>query len=637
MIGANEKKTDKKFLKRVSKHQGYSKKCPTKKFEWAEIKSSLLMKNLTHNPDIHNRLTIFLRGIITRFLNMFEKNLENEIKIYMEELKHSKQKDKIRSYPVAQSLAWIDNPEGLWSNPYALINFIKWMWYKLKYGGYYNINLCQRNPVFVFTAMDIFQQHILIFHDMARGDRLDVKNTSQLKKTDQIGITNFITPLLKREVYGKSGYKIDPWLHPGNDQCFVPHHGKYGTYMKNFEKEDSFYASVQCGISGSVQYMLFMFLLSMKDYNTDPHNIRDIIMTCCLYLVGDGGHNIREVISGLTISIIILNSFIQDLKLGLQLTFKNSLSIQQNLTNVKNLPLIEYKGNVLPLLMKATFDTINQIECKVKVNISDVHHQVFTTMIQYCGNWEPFVTTFYRYTSDFNVVGVYTNDLNAHDPDILKNPAQSYNNLKVKMYGSLFFRPNNEDEVRNLIHSESSYNSIQAFLSLDNSRYKMNPDESFKLKPNYIINDVIGTILYTGDDILNNVNQQLKRMINNCRPEAENVPFAFSHRDDLEEGERSQRKSRKRSQRKSRKRRSQRKNCSNGVKLNGNCKKKSGPKKRSHRKSRKRSQRKSGKRSQRKSIKRRSKRKNCSNGVKLNGNCKKKSGPRKRSQRKSRN
>ena len=31
-----------------------SKKCPTKKLEWAEIKSSLLMKNLIHNPDIHN-------------------------------------------------------------------------------------------------------------------------------------------------------------------------------------------------------------------------------------------------------------------------------------------------------------------------------------------------------------------------------------------------------------------------------------------------------------------------------------------------------------------------------------------------------------------------------------------------------
>jgi hypothetical protein len=613
MIGANEKKTDKKFLKRVSRHQGYSTKCPTKKLEWAEIKSSLLMKNLTHNPDIHNRLTIFLRGIITRFLNMVEKNLENEIQIYMAELKHAKQKDKVRSYPVAQSTAWIDNPEGLWSNPYALINFIKWMWYKLKYGDYYNINLCQKNPVFVFTAMDIFQQHILIFHDMARGNRLDVKENN--KKNDQIGITNFITPLLKREVYGKSGHKIDPWFHPGNDQCFVPHHGKYGTYMKNFEEEDSFYASVQCGISGSVQYMLFMFLLSIKDYNTDPlNNITDIIMTCCLYLVGDGGHNIREVISGLTISVIILNSFIQDVKLGLQLTFKNSLSIQQNLTNVKNQTQIEYKGNVLPLLMKSTLDTINQVDCKIKVNIADVHHQVFTTMIQYCSQWETLITTFYRYTSDFNVVGVYTNDLNAHDTNILKNPTQSYNNLKVNMYDALFFRGNNY-EMQDLIHSEQSYNAIQVFLALDNGRYKLNPNESFKLKPNSIMNDVIGSIPNTGDDILNNVNKQLAYMIDKCSHKADTVPFAFSHlRNNLEGGERSHRK---RSHRKSRKRRSQRKS-----------------RKRSQRKSRKRSQRKSRKRrSQIKSRKRRS-RKNCSHGITLDGNCKKKSGPKKRSQRK---
>jgi len=57
---------------------------------------------------------------------------------------------------------------------------------------------------------------------------------------------------------------------------------------------------------------------------------------------------------------------------------------------------------------------------------------------------------------------------------------------------------------------------------------------------------------------------------------------------------------------------SRKRRCSNGIKKNGECKKKSGPKKSSSRKRR------------------------CSNGVKKNGECKKKSGPKKSSSRKRR-
>ena len=65
----------------------------------------------------------------------------------------------------------------------------------------------------------------------------------------------------------------------------------------------------------------------MKDFEPDPSNdISDIIITACLYLVGDGGHNIREVIFGLTCSIIILHNFIQDLKADLEITFKNKIT-----------------------------------------------------------------------------------------------------------------------------------------------------------------------------------------------------------------------------------------------------------------------------------------------------------------------
>ena len=637
MIGANEAKTSKSFLKRVkSSNKGYADKCPTSKHQWAEIKSSLLMKYLTHDTYTHGRLAIFLQGIITRFLNMFNRSLTDEINEYMAELQTAKQKDKVRSYPVAQSPAWKNDPTGLWNDPHALINVIKWMWYKLKYGGYYNINECQKNPVFVYTAMDIFQQHIIIFHDMIRGDRLDIHKGTV--KNDQIGITNILIPFLTREVYGKKSYRTEPWEHPGNVQCFVPYRGKYGHYMKKFAKEDSFYASLQCGLSGSTQYILFLFLLSMKDFEPDPYNdIRDIIITACLYLVGDGGHNIREVIFGLTCSIIILNTFIQDLKADLQNTFKNQLGIKHNLVNVINNPGITYSGILIPLLMKTIEDTVNTIQCNKSVNKVEVFQEVFVTMIKYCSFWENFVTVFYNYTSEINIVGVYSKDLDNHDPSILRNKQQSKYDLKISMYNALFYRK--DDIATAIIHSPKSYDAIQIFMALDNDRYKLDPKTSFKRKADAIITDVIKN-LPSGNNIINNVNKKLDEFLNICRQKYNNnVPFAFKRSTRKSRRRRSRKKSVRRSRkRKSRKRKSRKRSARKRSARKRSVRKsrrrrsrKKSARKSRRRRSRKRSTRKSRRRSRKRSVRRSRKkrsRKKCIHGIKIDGNCKKKPGPK---------
>ena len=362
--------------------------------------------------------------------------------------------------------------EGGSNNFYVLFNFIKWIWYKLKNKDFYNVYVCQKRPVYAFLFIDLFQQNILVFHDMIRGHRNNLVGGPQ---NDQIGITNLKSPFLKREVRGKPTYPTQAWDHPGQVQCRVPYRGKYGTYIKEYREHDSFYASLQCGISGSIQYMLFMHLLSILEPNAgvpdNPGgNVRNMITSACLILTGDGGHNVREVIFGFTCSIIIMHIFLKRLQ-----------------EEVSDFSKTGNEGFVLSSMRGFIGKSLLTIHC-MKATDNRVNNEIFHTMVRLVlTQWTPFIDAAYALTRNLNIVGVYKSDLNKFNHNILRDPAQSYKIAEEWVFNQIFY----VGDKFNMIHQLSSYNMVQVFFALEGDRYLMEPKDSFKSAANNVMVSVV--------------------------------------------------------------------------------------------------------------------------------------------------
>ena len=82
----NENYKSKSFIERPPKNNTYTTNSPTENYQWAEIKSSLLVQELYHNNNTHKILITFLQGIITRISAILDIDYEYEMHIYLEEL-----------------------------------------------------------------------------------------------------------------------------------------------------------------------------------------------------------------------------------------------------------------------------------------------------------------------------------------------------------------------------------------------------------------------------------------------------------------------------------------------------------------------------------------------------------------------
>ena len=514
-LGANENRNDRSFKTRV-KPPYTSSSCPDigRKYQWAELKSSLLMKYLVHDTLVQKELVIWLQNLVKNLFSFLQIDYGAQFTLYMRSIATSRQKDKIESYPVGQVKAWagprrfggvagLASPadlEGGSNNFYVLFNFIKWTWYKLKNKDFYNVHLCQKRPVYAFLFIDLFQQNILVFHDMIRGHRVNLKGGAGGPPNDQIGITNLKSPYLKRKVRGKPTYPTQAWDHPGQVQCRVPYRGKYGTYIKEYREQDSFYASLQCGISGSIQYMLFMYLLSILPMGSVPANpgvsVRNMITSACLILTGDGGHNVREVIFGFTCSIIIMHTFLALLK-----------------EEVIGFSKTGNEGPALRSIRGFIGKSLLTIPC-AKATDGNVNNEVFHKMVNsILTQWKPFIDTAYVLTRGLNIVGVYTSDLNKFDPAILKNPARSYQIARKWVFDQIF----HVGDKFTLIHQLPSYNMVQVFFALEGDRYLLNPKSSFKRAANDImVNVVKGFPGAAASNILGKVNEAMLQTLRHC-------------------------------------------------------------------------------------------------------------------------
>ena len=570
--------------------EGYINNCPRldRLYKWSEIKSSFLMKQIIHSQyygkSIYNSLTKYLQKLnirlfteLSRTLNRQgvsgEQFLEHELDEYMVQLPYARQKDKLRSYPVAQSPAWINDKQGLYNNFYPLWNFTKYVWYNLKNGVYrsdkYALNSgCNFYATTYWMVIDIFQQNFLYFQDILRGERIDEKGNGNYKefyqKNDQIGITNIIIPYLKRQVVTKPDYDVEAWHHPGEVQCRVPYRGEYGKQIQKYRDQkglfNNFYGSLQCGISGSTQYILFMYLLSYMEIPIDnPENdVRDVITSACLVLTGDGGHNIREVLSGLTCSIIVLYNLLRDIIFDLR---NFIINLTGNYPNFKDNWKQEMK------FIKNNLEDINTYQIKFLIenykimnilyNYCDVKLQsvcnqnetitVFRNLLLCLTNWYPFINEFYNYTRDFNITGIDSTNMElmikeTFNRQQIKNKIETRNLMKYASYEYLFSPYGVESFLDDIQNKNKTLLQLQLLLGSDNDRYQYTQDTSFKKAPDIIIRNIIKKYQSIGEKTLKDVNVLLDNIRNIClekyedrfslgfqtllNTKAKNIPFA---------------------------------------------------------------------------------------------------------------
>jgi hypothetical protein len=529
-FGEDETKDSISFKTRTE-NTSYTDNSPTENYQWSEIKSSLLVQELYNNLKIHKNLVNFLQNIIIRLFDILEIDYNKELDTYMSYLKDD---DDFVTYPVSQASAFVDDKDSLWNDFYGLFEFVKWVSSRISNGyTYTNLKVFKKNPMLLFYLVDMFQQRTALFFDMIRGFK-DFKHGTE--KDNHIGISNIKLEKLKRNIISKPEYEIKSWLHPGRVQCKVPYHGKYGTYMKQYKEHNDFYASLQCGLSSSTQYIFYIYLLSISDtkYKSSKSldsDIRNLITTASLILVGDGGHNIREVIFGLICTVIVLYNFINELKFELQKEYGNNLNIFQNAEFFKN-KSTQFKSKITSNLFKKIKDKLpsHYIDDIDNETIIDFVYSILIAL----GNWEPIITLFYNQTKTFNIVGVYKDDLDSYNVNISTNSDEHFKLVKNKII-DIIINSWNDDTIDSKEIIKNNYLEAQLFSTLDSNRFALDSNLSFKIVANSFIKDTIKKFGHEGSKILNNVNKNMEEIYFNFTKirldDYENYnfpPFAFS-------------------------------------------------------------------------------------------------------------
>ena len=59
----------------------FGKICPTKKLEFSELKTSLLVKTMIHDIDVHSNLLVFLRNIVINIFSFLMKTYNLNVNI----------------------------------------------------------------------------------------------------------------------------------------------------------------------------------------------------------------------------------------------------------------------------------------------------------------------------------------------------------------------------------------------------------------------------------------------------------------------------------------------------------------------------------------------------------------------------
>ena len=520
VIGNIENMNDPNFINRMilrKNTQGTSRDCPkisidnagdvvAKNVQLAELKSSLLINNILNNEATSGFLNNWVYLILTNILqDTYLANLE----YYSELIPTSNQNDIVDVYPVAQIKKFSKDPQAIQSEFMANYDFLRYIWIQL--GSYNSIEYikyydCSRKFVEAASIISMVQNSIIHIIAAARGDRIDNQDPIGKQATDQVGITDIYTEYLTRSVGVDPN---EPWFHPGRGQCFVPYRGKYGDFLRQQHDNNTMYSSVQCGISGSTNFGLGMYLSALATgtrtslLGTTENDARALITATTTVLVGDGGHNVRETITGLTLTSIALKAMLDDLKAELA-TLNNGKAINL-ITDAARLRLVP-GGPCSQFLRKTAIELVQDSlpdNCKSEVT----EEFLFKNVVRAFGYWEEFINTIYGMLRHINPIAIWTADLNANNVGIIQNRDVSFTNAKNKMYHII------SDNIDSM--SNDALLTTQVFTALDSNRYTLDPQTSFIDAPNTTFTRIVSA-LPGGDAVIEEVDDEMTETIDFC-------------------------------------------------------------------------------------------------------------------------
>ena len=435
----------------------------TAKYEWAEYKTSLLVQELTKNRDAHIRLLTFLMQIGIR---IHQRTGFNGVAMYIAGRRNGSIGEH---YPVAQDTVLISNNldgngEIVNRDFYIQMNYLKQLssWIQKGQAGFDNPISKQMSEIIIQVRERM--NEVVEAYKGPRDNRIDGYTPGESGDT-QVGITNIRDPFLVRDL-SHLEVRVQPqgWIHPGESKCRQPYHGKYGQLIREDRERQGFFGSTKCGISGSVNFLLYVYLLSIYGRNAGDMRETDIdnlILSCCLYLAGDGGHTVREILYGLIHSCIILDRL-----------------------------RIEYENLGLP-------DGLRQL------------YRTFFT-----GNVTSFLTAFCNRFAYINITGVVEADL---PQDVRDNRDARFKAYTIVMF-RVFFAGDRTVPVPNLPYL------LQLYFTLDRQRYRNN---NFLESPSEILGEIVGRVGGGIVGSVNSKLQARLNDCGIRMPQAAGIPFAF--------------------------------------------------------------------------------------------------------------
>ena len=247
--------------------------------------TEIIIKSLGGDPD-----TLFKEY----FFLLFQDNYSSIEKTIVDE----------NIIPYAHTIQFNGHPDEFKKNGLAVYQYCKFI---MAYT--YNKFGLDKTSIFLL----LFRQPASQLIGFIRGSRVDVKDTEMgvREKNNQLGISTIGYPnLVPKDI---TNTDIPEWQHDGEVTCSVAYDNFYTNRKRIARLNNDYHGSLQCGISGSQQFILFYYLISIaisgKKYIDARIDLHQIYILCFQYLIGYGGHNIQETVVGLTTTIIVTYTF----------------------------------------------------------------------------------------------------------------------------------------------------------------------------------------------------------------------------------------------------------------------------------------------------------------------------------------
>ena len=591
-LGIKEDEYDDEFRQRKNPKTDL-RSCSNKNYEWGEYKSSLLVQYILNNLAIETLLNNFVYNYMQKFYDIFKSdNFIDDFTVFLENAQDSGSivggKYYANKYGVGQTQIighGDQTKEILLKDPTKLNNivmFSSFIAHQLYFGNKKSIFAITVTPVNILEnirgvnkrlndkykdaskgedeffniinmlmILQILQQQTMNAQLGIKGQRINrTIDRPDVVKTTQVGISQIYEEDqdipefkdtefehgLRRTIKDLDQY-IVAWPHPGVEQCKCPYTGNWGDHLKENLEQDRLIASVQCGLSGSILFNLYSYLFSYTtSFPKNPmEDFENLILMSIVTLVGDGGHNIMEVVYGYVFSIIILYNILITLENELQQWYGNSDSLSNNVEK----------------FMKETNESIyNEIQSytilSILYNNIQVNEGYYQTYFVNCETatifwgtdklfkrflknwvyWEKFIREAYGRTSDINLTGVTEETLEAYDPDLIIDWRKNYERIDLV---HVFLTQRKMSSPFQMNISDPEYNDyIQIALAMDNDRYiggKTNWEEA----ATKLVTDILEK--YTdGQKGLDMITKELTRKMAKCNYTTyspQEIPFAF--------------------------------------------------------------------------------------------------------------